>query len=251
MGSAVFPRTAWTQVRSARTGETPRRESIEWLFEQYHRPIYYFLRRYGFDAEEAADVQQDFFARISDSDEWSKLQGKLEKVSPEAGHRFRTFLVYQLKALASDIRRRRKAEIRGGRVQHVSLHCETDERRYQRGPSHGITPDDLFTLSFADDLCQRVMHRLKERYADRPNQFHAFVRHLAPAPPRFAKVAEDFELTLTEGAFRTALSRFKQQYANFLREELSQVVESPSHVEDELREILRIREKVAKSGFRQ
>jgi DNA-directed RNA polymerase specialized sigma24 family protein len=76
------------------------------LCENYWYPLYAYLRRRGYAADQAQDLTQDFFIRL--------LEGRyLDRVDPEKG-RFRSFLLSSLKFFVADEQDRQRAQKRGG-----------------------------------------------------------------------------------------------------------------------------------------
>jgi DNA-directed RNA polymerase specialized sigma24 family protein len=76
-GSSQFPSTRWTVVVAA--GDPHRKEArsaLVALCENYWYPLYAYLRRRGYAADQAQDLTQDFFIRI--------LEGRyLDRADPE------------------------------------------------------------------------------------------------------------------------------------------------------------------------
>src|SRR5579862_9561322 len=89
-GGTQFPATRWTLVGAA---SDPRRKearsALVSLCENYWDPLYAYLRRRGYLAEQAQDLTQEFFIRV--------LEGRyLDRADREKG-RFRAFLLTSLK----------------------------------------------------------------------------------------------------------------------------------------------------------
>jgi hypothetical protein len=93
-GSSQFPTTRWTLVVAA--GDPHRKEArsaLVSLCENYWYPLYAYLRRRGYSADQAQDLTQEFFTRV--------LEGRyLDRADPEKG-RFRSFLLTSLKFFAA------------------------------------------------------------------------------------------------------------------------------------------------------
>ena len=89
-GSSRFPTTRWTLVAAA--SEPHRKEArsaLVSLCENYWYPLYAYLRRSGYPADQAQDLTQEFFIRL--------LEGHyLDHADREKG-RFRSFLLTSLK----------------------------------------------------------------------------------------------------------------------------------------------------------
>ena len=78
-GASQFPTTRWTLVVAA--GDPRRKEArsaLVALCENYWYPLYAYLRRRGYAADQAQDLTQDFFIRL--------LEGRyLDRADPEKG----------------------------------------------------------------------------------------------------------------------------------------------------------------------
>src|ERR671934_2110489 len=123
-GSSQFPTTRWTLVVAA--GDPHPEESrpaLVSLCENYWYPLYAYLRRRGYPADQAQDLTQEFFMRM--------LEGRyVDRADPEKG-RFRSFILTSLKFFVADEGDRQRAQKRGGGVV-VPLEFPSGEDRYQR-----------------------------------------------------------------------------------------------------------------------
>jgi RNA polymerase sigma-70 factor (ECF subfamily) len=106
-GASRFPTTRWTLVVAA--GDPRRNEArsaLVSLCENYWYPLYAYLRRRGYPADQAQDLKQEFFTPV--------LEGRyLDRANPEKG-RFRSFLLTSLKFFVTDEEDRQRAHKRGG-----------------------------------------------------------------------------------------------------------------------------------------
>ena len=114
-----FATTSWTQVLAARgSASSESRQALEALCRDYWYPLYAFVRRQGFDAEESRDLTQAYFAQLLE-------KGYLEDFDPAMG-RFRVFLMASMRNFLSKEREKAGAWKRGGRTEVLSL---DDDRR--------------------------------------------------------------------------------------------------------------------------
>src|SRR6476660_10377940 len=97
--SSQFPTTRWTLVIAA--GDPHRKEArfaLVSLCAGYWYPLYAYLRRRGYPADQAQDLTQAFFVRV--------LEGRyLDRADRDKG-RFRAFLLTSLKFFVADERDR-------------------------------------------------------------------------------------------------------------------------------------------------
>jgi RNA polymerase sigma-70 factor (ECF subfamily) len=227
-GSSQFPTTRWTLVVAA--GGPQRKEArsaLVSLCENYWYPLYAYLRRRGYPADQAQDLTQDFFVRL--------LEGRyLDRADPEKG-RFRSFLLTSLKFFVADEQDRQRAHKRGaGAV--MSLEFSSGEERYQREPAHDETPERIFERRWALAVLDRVVETLRNEFVQRgrPEHFErlkVFLLGQSDAP--YAALA--LEMNTSEGALKVAIHRLRKRYRELFRQEIADTVADPAEVESELR----------------
>ena len=227
-GSSQFPTTRWSMVVAA--GDPHRKEAqsaLAALCENYWYPLYAYLRRRGYAADQAQDLTQDFFIRM--------LEGRyLDRADPEKG-RFRSFLLTSLKFFVADERDRQRARKRGGGAV-MSLEFSSGEERYQREPAHDETPERIFERRWALAVLDRVMEKLRDECVrhGRPEHFQrlkVFLLGQSDAP--YAALAH--EMNTSEGALKVAIHRLRKRYRELFRQEIADTVADPAEVESELR----------------
>jgi RNA polymerase sigma factor (sigma-70 family) len=228
MGESRFPTTRWTLVAAA--GDPHRKEArsaLVSLCENYWYPLYAYLRRRGYPADQAQDLTQDFFVRV--------LEGRyLDRAEPEKG-RFRSFLLTSLKFFVADTGDRQRAIKRGGGAV-VSVEFSSGEERYQREPAHDETPERIFERRWALAVLDRVVERLRNEFVQhgRPEHFQrlkVFLLGQSDAP--YAALAR--EMNTSEGALKVAIHRLRKRYRELFRQEIADTVADPAEVESELR----------------
>ena len=229
--SGRFLTTRWSVVLEAgRTeGGSSTRRALEALCKSYWFPIYAFVRRRGNDADDAADLTQEFFARLFERQD-------LARARPELG-RFRSFLLVATKNFLANDWDRRTADKRGGGRTPLSFDVEDAEERYRREPVDDWTPERAFARSWALTLLDAVLERLGGDYenAGKGALFEALRGTLVAgreAPP-YVELAD--QLGLSEGAVKVAAHRLRQRYKELLRAEISETLADPGDVEDEIR----------------
>ena len=227
-GAAQFPTTRWTLIVAA--GDPRRKEArsaLVSLCENYWYPLYAYLRRRGYPADQAQDLTQEFFTRL--------LEGRyLDRADPEKG-RFRSFLLTSLKFFVADEEDRRRARKRGG-GQLVPLEVSSGEERYQREPGHEETPERIYERRWALSVLDRVVEKLRDEFVQhgRPEHFarlKVFLLGQADAP--YAALAH--EMNTSEGALKVAVHRLRKRYRELFRQEIADTVADPAEVESELR----------------
>src|SRR5437773_9301946 len=227
-GPSQFPTTRWTLVVSA--GDPQRKETrfaLASLCEGYWYPLYAYLRRRGYPADQAQDLTQDFFIRL--------LEGRyLDRADPEKG-RFRSFLLTSLKFFVADEEDRQRALKRGGGAV-LPLEFSSGEERYQREPAHDETPERIFERRWALSVLDRVVDKLRDEFVQHGRTEHferlkVFLLGQSDAP--YAVLAR--EMKTSEGALKVAIHRLRKRYRELFRQEIADTVADPAEVESELR----------------
>jgi RNA polymerase sigma factor (sigma-70 family) len=227
-GRSQFPTTRWTLVVAA--GDPRRKEArsaLVSLCENYWYPLYAYLRRRGYPADQAQDLTQEFFLRV--------LEGRyLDRADPEKG-RFRSFLLTSLKFFVADEEDRQRARKRGGGAV-LPLEFWSGEQRYQREPAHDETPERVFERRWALSVLDRVVEKLRDEFVQhgRPEHFERlkiFLLGQSDAP--YAALA--LEMNTSEGALKVAIHRLRKRYRELFRQEIADTVADPAEVESELR----------------
>jgi RNA polymerase sigma factor (sigma-70 family) len=98
-----FPDTSWTLLAKAREQGEEGFRAREDFTQRYYRPVQDFLRVLIQDAEEAQDLSQEFFTKLSGP------RGLLASASREKGA-FRNFMRKALRNLVTDYHRRNRKE---------------------------------------------------------------------------------------------------------------------------------------------
>ena len=229
-----FVTTHWSVVLEAQ-GQTPAAaEALEKLCRIYWRPLYGFVRRSGYNPEEAEDLTQSFFARL--------LQRRdLDAARREKG-RLRSYLLVTLKRFLID-ERRSATTIKRGEGRHLlSLDDFLARGRSDLEPAEGLTPEEIYERKWALAVLEEVLNRLQIEYraAGNASLFNHFKKSLADEPDQILQAEIAQILGMTENAVKQAYHRFRQRYREVLREEIAHTVVAPGDIEDELRHLVAV-----------
>jgi len=230
---ARFSPTQWTVILQAGQPGEARDQALEKICQTYWYPIYAFVRRRGQSAEDAQDLTQEFFARLTTRD-W------LAGVGRDHGARFSTLLLTMLKHFLADQHDRATALKRGGGVPCIPLDFAQAEAWFGREPSHGETPERVFERRWAWAVLDQVIQRLATEagQAGKGERFEV----LRPFLSVSAGVGDYGEaaarLGISAHVVAVAVQRLRLRFRAALREELAAGVTGPSQVEEEVRHLL-------------
>jgi RNA polymerase sigma factor (sigma-70 family) len=230
-GSSSFPTTIWSIIASARDPESKSsRESLARLCTSYWHPVYAFVRHKGFDAEEARDCTQEFFARVIEKQ-------YLADVDRSKG-RFRSFLLAAVSHFLSNYRDARRAQKRGGGEHPIPLEDEDANGRHRHDPAHASTPEALFEYHWALTLLDRALERLRAGYTQA--DFLRLKPFLLGEAAHGELAATAQQLGASEGALKVAVHRMRRRYRDALRSEILETVSEPSQVDSEIRYLMEV-----------
>jgi RNA polymerase sigma-70 factor (ECF subfamily) len=231
-GQSMFATTHWSVILAAGNQSSPDyTRALSTLCETYWFPLYAYLRRRGYNRQQAEDYTQSFFASLLE-------RQSIGKADPEKG-KFRSFLLASLKHFLADEYDRTEAQKRGGGRKSLSLDIEDGETRYSREPVDTLSPEKLFERYWAQMVLKQAMARLKAEYvnADKQQLFEHLKAYLTMEPGSMSYHSVAARLNMTEGAVKVAVYRLRQRYGELVREEIAQTVTTTEQIEDEIREL--------------
>jgi RNA polymerase sigma-70 factor (ECF subfamily) len=227
-----FETRRWSVVLAARTGHsTESRRALAWLCEAYWYPLYAFIRRQGYDPEDARDLTQGYLASLLE-------RGDLRDVRPELG-RFRSFLLASVRHYLANERRREHAKKRSPGRPLLSLYADMAEDRYRVEPADELTPEVLFERKWAATVFDRAVSRLGNEWGDgvRARKFEKLRGYLT-GDDSASYLEAAGALAMTEDAVKATVHRLRRRFGELLREEIAQTVRDPKDVDDEIRYLL-------------
>src|SRR5437764_10167386 len=128
------------------------------LCEIYLRPVYSFLRKQGYDAEDARDLTQGFFADLIETRAYARAD-------PDKG-RFRSFLLGTLKHFVADVRDHGRAMKRGGGMILQNLDDQaTAEAEAQIARTTKWQAEEVYDREWAALLLRQALDRLTQECA--------------------------------------------------------------------------------------
>ena len=234
VGGVAFVTTQWSVVLTAQGQSPAADEALEKLCRTYWWPLYGFVRRNGYNPEEAQDLTQGFFALLLE-------RRDLDVVRKEKG-RLRSYLLVSLKNFVAKAKRREMAVKRGEGRALVPLDELLARERADLEPADTLTADRIYERRWALTLLEQVLARLESEYRTAGNAklFDHLKELLSDEPDRKSQADIAAELGMTENAVKQAFHRLRQRYRELLCDEIAQTVAVPGDVEDELRHFISV-----------
>ena len=234
MTGVRFATTRWSMVLAAGAGPSERADrALAELCSGYWHPLYAYVRRRGYDPDDACDLTQAFFARLIE-------HRKLAAADPVRG-RFRSFLLTSMRNFLASVWRRESAAKRGGGADVVSIDATDAENRYQIEPADNRTPEAEYERRWALALIGRAVEDVRRVYADRGEAelFDTLKAYLGADDGGAPYDELSRRLGRSEAALRTALSRLRARWRTRLREIVAETVQGDHLVDDELNDLVR------------
>jgi RNA polymerase sigma-70 factor (ECF subfamily) len=233
-GGGIFATTRWSIVLAARGRSAEADAALDVLCRTYWPPLYAFIRREGYDVEEARDLTQGFFAR------W--LERRDFQAARRDKGRLRSYLLVALKHFLINERNKTKTAKRGRRHELVSFDEITAQQSFVLEPVEPLTADQIYERQWATTLLDRVLALLEEDYrgTGRGALFDQLKGLLTDEPGHPSQVEIGEKLGMTGNAVKQAFHRLRLQFRETLREEIAHTVANANDVEDELRHLIRV-----------
>ena len=231
-----FVTTRWSLILSAAhlgNEEHRTRHALAELCRTYWRPIFSFVRGRGYSVEDAQDLTQDFFVTIL-------KKGWLQNADRNRG-RFRSLLLRSLQNFLINAAERSRTRKRGGAVEFISWDDWMAEAPSQLSipiqTLDSLSPERIFDLAWATTVVERALQRLREECESKGKLwlFQALSFHLTDERDEISYSKLSVELEMPETAVKKQLHNMRQRYRSLLRDEVSQTVEDPRDVDDEIR----------------
>ena len=228
--AAQFTTTHWSVVLAAGDVASPQAtEALEKLCRTYWYPLYAYVRRKGYSADDAQDLTQEFFARL--------LARNYLSVADRNKGKFRSFLLGSLEHFLAREWTKAHAQKRGGGQPSFSLDELDAENRYLLEPTHELTAEKIFDRRWATTLLDQAMARLcEECVANHKGDLFQKVESFLSGEKGEASYADvAAALKMSEGAVKVAVHRLRQRYGELVRAEIEETVATVKEVDEELR----------------
>jgi len=234
-----FQTTHWSEIFNANTTDDVRRNAIiDALLRRYWKPVYCYIRRKGYDNEQAKDLTQGFFHEIV-------LNSNLIRQADQRKGRFRTFLLTALDHYLIDVHRKEKARKHAPRGGFVAL--EDSNLTGLTAAHSNMTPNQVFHYMWATGVIDDVISQVKKECCDTGKETHWQVfqaKILAPiidnrAGPPLKELCVRYGIE-NEIKASNMIVTIKRCFRRVLEDHLRRFVRTDTEIEDEINELLGI-----------
>lgn len=232
-----FLTTHWSLLEGIQKHGDKERALIGLLLERYWKPVYCYLRRKGYDNEQAKDFTQGFFHEVVlDRD-------LIDHADPSKGS-FRSLLLHALNHYVVDEQRKASARKRIPRDKLVRL--DMADPPVLTSIVDELDPEETFNYAWKADLLERALSEVRENYTRQGMETHWVVfrdRLLQPLledkpPLPLRQICRQYGIE-KEAMASHMIETVKRRFQSILRKQVRQTVLSGQVVEEELKEILK------------
>ena len=233
----VFLTTHWSLIGDIDASDDERNQAlVSLLLKKYWKPVYCYLRRKGYDNEQAKDLTQGFFHEVV-------LGRDLIQKADQSKGRFRTLLLTALSRYLISAREYETARKRIPQRKLISLDLIDPSELPE--PTSRSTPEDAFNYAWASSLVEQVLHEVETMCRDQGQAayWQAFQnRVLQPImertnPPSIGEICRRYGIQDGIKASSMILT-VKRRFRATLKKYLRNSVTSDEEEVDELREIM-------------
>ncbi len=232
----AFLTTQWSLIENIQAGEDRDKTLIGFLLEQYWKPVYCYLRRKGYDNEQAKDLTQGFFHEVV-------LNRDLVGRADQARGRFRAFLLHALDQYAKKQNLKERAQKRIPKEKLVSLAISEPPALPQRVAD--ATAEETYHYAWLSALLERVIAQVEGECAEGGLKTHWALFHervvrpiLGGQPaPSLADLCESHGIEDAKTASNMIIT-VKRHFRRALLQHVRRTVLAKDQALDELEELL-------------
>ncbi len=236
-----FLTTHWSLVDKVKQQGDRNTALIGLLLERYWKPVYCYLRRKGYDNEQAKDLTQGFFHEVVLN------RHLVERADPAKGS-FRSLLLHALHQFMIDERRRENTLKRIPKNKLVSI--DIDDPPELPDKSCELDPEESFNYAWKVDLLERALAEVKENYVAQDLATHWRVfqdRLLQPVlndhpSPSLQEICRRYSIA-DEARASHMLDTVKRRFHQVLRKHVRLTVCTSQGIEEEMEEFLKFLQK--------
>jgi len=243
----AFLTTHWSAIEDAVSEDEDKNQAlIGLLLKRYWKPVYCYLRRQGYDNEQAKDLTQGFFHEVVLG------RGLVEKADQSKG-RFRSFLLIALNRYLIDVKNEEVARKRIPKDKLVPLD-KVEPLELPQSVAQSA-PEDSFNYAWVSSLLEQVLQEVEAKCHEdgKTVYWHVFRdRVLQPImdgtePPSLKEICDKYGIQ-DDAKASNIIVTVKRRFQAALRKQLRDSVVSDEQVNGELEQLRRFFPKMAQDG---
>jgi len=240
MGGAgeVFLTTHWSLIENIYGNDEERNQAlIGLLLTKYWKPVYCYLRRKGYDNEQAKDLTQGFFQEVV-------LGRELIQKADQSRGRFRSFLLMALNRYLINVKHEETAQKRIPKQRLIPLN-EIDPPELPSEITES-TPEDTFNYAWLSALLEQIMTEVEAKCREQGLAIHwrsFYDRIIQPItentdPPTLSDICDKYGIEDQRKASNMVIT-VKRRFQAALKRHVRNSVISSEEVSDELSDLMR------------
>jgi DNA-directed RNA polymerase specialized sigma24 family protein len=232
-----FQTTHWTAIEAAGSDDTGSRLLLDDLLQRYWKPVYCYLRRKGYDNEQAKDLTQGFFHEVV-------LGRELIRRADHTKGRFRTLLLTALDRYLVSLHRKQTAQ---KRIPHDRLiHLGHGDSGELPVAVDKLSSEESFNYAWVSQLLDRMLTEVEAECCACGMTIHwklFCARVLQPImeateAPSLVQISQKYGIQDTPKASNMIFA-VKRRFQTALRRHLRESVASEAEVNEEMQELMK------------
>ncbi len=243
----AFLTTHWSLIKETGSSDEQNNQAlVSLLLNRYWKPVYCYLRRKGYNNEQAKDLTQGFFHEVV-------LGQKLIEKADAAKGRFRSLLLIALNRYLGDVRERETAQKRIPKGQFVSID-KVDPPEIPKSMTESA-PEQTFNYAWVSALLEQVLEKVEHECRQDGKDVHWAIfcdRVLSPImdrgnPPSLKEIAAKYGIS-DESKASNMMVTVKRRLQVALKQHLRESVTSEEYLAGELDQIRQFFPKIAQDS---
>ena len=233
-----FLTTHWSLLKDLKASDGNENQALaEELLKQYWKPVYAYLRRMGYDNEQAKDLTQEFFLEVV-------LNRHLIERADSSKGSFRSLLLHALHQFLISEKRKETAAKRIPKDRLAQL--DTIDPSMLPHVMEEMSPEDNFNYAWKTNLLQRVLAQVEADYMNAKKETHWYIfrdRLLLPLLQdhplsSFKQLCKQYGIEKEDTASHM-LTTVKRHFQTVLRDHVRQTVQTDKAMDEEFEEMVK------------
>jgi len=239
----MFLTTHWSLIEDVQSEHNKDKALIGLLLDRYWKPVYCYLRRKGYDNEQAKDLTQGFFHEVVLN------RNLVQRADKSKGH-FRTFILHALDQYILNEKRRQATQKRNPKGRLVSFDIISPPALPEAVSR--LSPEDSYNYAWTAAMLDKILSEVETRCLEDDMEIHWRIfqdRIVQPIltdtePPSFADTCEKCGIEDQKKA-SNMITTVKRRLQKALRDYLRIIATSEDEIYEEFSEIMQFFKKSA------